>query len=299
MSSAFYNLCFAGDIKGVKELIEKNNDQDIDKKTWDDGLHYASRNGHLKILKFLISKAKEIGKKIDWDDCILGGCYGKRSKVVKFAVSKAEEELEEGKRISWYDWLIDVYRSRSLKIVKFMTTKASEQETFEQDDWNQFLQYACQVGHLKTIQFLMTKGANDWHSGFEDACRFGAVNSEYRLKCLKIIPFLFSKIEETGGDVNCCLATACYNKCLEIIPFLISKIDETSSKNILRTYYQWPVHKDQITKLLYIKTPLSAFQNINGFQELNNTVVTTKHAIKTTSVLIPDLLNIVAQCIIV
>lgn len=169
-------------------------------------------------------------------------------------------------------------------------------------DLNRGLGGACNEGHLEIIQFLITKGANDWNLGAYNACRGGH---------LKILEFLISTAQENekknianGIQANNSklewsnlFIAASFSDNMEIVHFLISKAEY--AKNILSKIYQWPIHKSKITILLYLNTSLNVFQSILGFSELKTLVDTTRQSIRTTNVLLPDLLDIVAKCIII
>lgn len=81
-------------------------------------------------------------------------------------------------------------------------------------------------------------------------------------------------ISKGANNWNHSLYHACLSGHLKIMNFMVSK-----GANNLHNCYQWPTHKIQIIKLLYLKTPLTAFQQLNDFRELNNLVTNTKHAI--------------------
>lgn len=111
---------------------------------------------------------------------------------------------------------------------------------------------------------------------------------------LEIVKFLIAK---GANGWNNGFYRAYVRERFEIIQFLISKIEECTIE--LRRYYQWPDSKEQILKLLHLKTPLNAFRHMHGFQKLSGLVVGSRQAIIGTNVLIPDLLDLVAQCIII
>lgn len=157
---------------------------------------------------------------------------------------------------------------------------------------NNGLESACAQGHLEIVRLLISiyLPSTLKHS-FYNACRRGH---------LEIIQFLMSKFPKTISWSSC-FEGACCGGHLEIVKFVVLKAIETKNENenTLWRYYSWLYDKPEIRALLYLKTPLTAFQCIDGFQKLNNLVVETKQAIKTANVLVPDLLNIVAGCIII
>lgn len=157
-------------------------------------------------------------------------------------------------------------------------------QTGEQYDKNQGLYYACCYGHLEIVRFLFSKDqwANDLNGGFYRACFNGH---------LEIVRFLISK---GANDLKSGLANAWFGGNLEIIRLLISK-----GAYEIHKYYQWPRHKNQIMQLLYLGTLLNAFQNVDGFLNLKTLAVNTKQSIVKSNVMLLDLLNLVARCIII
>lgn len=146
---------------------------------------------------------------------------------------------------------------------------------------------ACSIGHLGIVQFLISKYKSliDPYDGFNVACYNGH---------LKIVNLLISKFKVDWKKGL--YFSAYFDNNLKIVEILTSKFDCT---NEIPKYYQWPHNKKQVAALLYLKTPLSAFQKIIGFQDLTIVVESMKQAIRGSDVLLPDLLNVVAQCIII
>lgn len=108
--------------------------------------------------------------------------------------------------------------------------------------WNESFSDACLDGNLNVAQFLISNGANNWNEG---------------------------------------LVYACQDENLELVSLILKAMNSRNELeiNITWIYYGWPSAKPQITTLLYLKTPLNAFERINGFQELSDLVVQTKQAI--------------------
>lgn len=219
-------------------------------------------------------------------------CSNGDLKTVKAFVQSGEYNCKFG--------ICDACRGGHLEIVKFLISKSKK------PDWDYYFYYACRGGCLEIIHFLIYKGANDWNWGFYGACSSGHLN---------IVKFLIYYVEKVVGkslDLNYGLYGACYSKSLEIVKFLVLKIEadkvdkeintvsnKIKCSNDLHKYYKWTEHETEIKELLYLKTPLSAFQLISGFQKLKTLVDNTKHAVKAANVLVPDLLNVVAHYIII
>lgn len=145
---------------------------------------------------------------------------------------------------------------------------------------------ACIGGHLEIVVLISKMSKVNWNEGLLNACQNGH---------LEIVQFLITN----GAN---CLSTGLYaarrREKLEIVQLLITKIEKDQCDH-LRHCYNFAHHKSQITKLLYLGTPLHVFRLIDGFQELQALVGDTKHAIKMSQVMISDLLNIITGFIII
>lgn len=161
--------------------------------------------------------------------------------------------------------------------------------------WNDSLYYACSGGHLDIIKLLIEKtGANDWNRGFCSACFYGY---------LEIMQFMIDKgvNDWDGGFINAQFNNN--NNRLQVIStiFKFSRVENQVHKYyvFMRNPNGSRYNSQEIVELLYLKTPLDVFKHIKGFQELKSLVLAAGQNIRNTNVLLPDLLNIVAQCIII
>lgn len=196
----------------------------------------------------------------EWSDGFFYACRGGHLEIVQLIISKSKCKIE------WKHGIHGACYSGNLKLVHFLISKATEAaEAVTIVDLSRGLHFACGYGHLKLVQFLISIGAS-WEFGLTEACK---------------------------------------RERLEIVHFLISKVTTVREISLVETtlnaFYAWPNvdDKPQIIKLLYLGTPLNVFQQILGFQELESFIIAIKQAIIGTRVMLPDLLNIVAQCIIV
>lgn len=80
----------------------------------------------------------------------------------------------------------------------------------------------------------------------------------------------------------------------KVASFMISK----GATNI-PILYGWPRSREQVLEILYFGTPLLKFSGITGYQDLQTLVFKVRQSIVGASVMLPDLLNIVAKCIII
>lgn len=81
---------------------------------------------------------------------------------------------------------------------------------------------------------------------------------------------------------------------LEIVQLMI----EAGATNIY-SVCKWPRNKREIVKLLEFKTRLDAFSKIGGYELLKKQLLKVNKSIVKSGVLIPDLLMIIAKCIII
>lgn len=297
----FYNACSSGNVKTVNALLLNI----ADERTINTGLiraceaghlqivklitsekvivlstgfDYACRSGHFEIVHFFISKGANY-----WHLGLHSACISANLELVQFFASKGAD--------SWHHGLFEACAAQraNLELVKFLVAKlvANGNDNVKQKALNYAIYGACLNGRLDILKFLISNGANNWNSSYREAC-----NGRH----LEIVKFLVSNGFGTASDRNHGLYMTYKNEDFEIIHLLLSCKD---GANEIHEHYQWPQNKNQIMKLLYLKTPLSVFQRIDRFRELNICVVKTKQAILKANVLLPDLLNIVARCIIV
>lgn len=130
---------------------------------WLEGLKQACESGHLEIVQFMISKIEgdaegdedfEDDKFAYWD-CALGcACKGGHMDVIQLMISKGAS--------NWYRGLEQACVGGNLKIVKFMISKIEAQTLLASKSYNLAFHLACDHQHINIVQFLISKGANDW-----------------------------------------------------------------------------------------------------------------------------------------
>lgn len=205
-------------------------------------------------------------------------CCNGNLKAVKLAVS-------QGLITNWDHSLYTVCRLGHLEIAQFLLSANPSQNKIPGFDG------ACRGGHLEILKILTSDDENefDWDRGFYSACHNGHLN------IVKYIVTRSNKLQRWGFGITC----ACDQGHFDIAQFLILKAKEDKLDWSLE-YYQWPRNQEKITPLLYLKAPLDSFQNTRGFQDLGSLIINTRQAIiGQSSILLPDLLNIVAQFIII
>lgn len=236
----------------------------------------ACRNGHLELVKSLIpSDAKALG------DGFYNACIAGHLEIVQFLFSQAVIS-------DWDDGFSGACRHGHLKILQFILSNINTAEK-ENIDWNDGFFGACYGGHLEIVQFLFSSEPNKifWIChGVYNACDG---------RQLKMVEFLIEHLDDWFSAIWYAL----YSKQFEILQLLITKAEKLGKDIMHNCYACWSRDKTQLVTLLYLKTPLNAFRQIDGFQDLYALVFNTKKAIKGAGVMLPDLLNIIAQCIII
>lgn len=285
---SFYDASFNGDLKTVQLLVAKQ----FINASLEQQYEYiaeACRGGHLEISKLVISKVFNIENISTgfWINIITGACYRGNLEMTRFLISTA---LTAGAKINKIvettlnGAFYSACQHGQLEIVKLLL-ELEKEEKKSTDYWQSSLNWAYYGGHLNVVRFLEFK--LDQVGQAEKAEKTEKAKQTQNIDAI---------------DWNSCfyhaqLGQYCQNN--QVIKFLISKFFKLQNTNILANYYKWPSSKEKLTKLLYLQTPLDAFQHINGFQELHDLATITKQAIKGSNMMIPELLNIVSQYIII
>lgn len=169
----------------------------------------------------------------------------------------------------------------NLELVTCLISK----NNYEPNEWDSGFYHACINGHVPIAELMISKKENhnyNWEYAFQLACSNGQMNIAKLL------------ILHGATNFNAGLWTAHLSGNNMDIHFFISK----GATNI-HNYYTWPAWYDKIYQLLYLGTPLEALSRINGFSDLKLYVLNTRQSILKSNVMLPDLLSLVANCIII
>lgn len=131
----------------ILEILFRINDTDWD---WGRGVDRACENGHMKVIKVLMEKAKE-DYVWDWNYYLRSACRGGNMEIVKFLIEKGANEWNRG--------LVNACDGGHLEVVKLLIERGA-------NDWNRGLSAACSQGHVEVVELMMELGANDWNEGF-------------------------------------------------------------------------------------------------------------------------------------
>ena len=123
-----------------------------------------------------------------------------------------------GKDLDFSYGLDGAYKGGHMKIVEIILKKGA-------DDFNYGLHGACRGGHVKIVEILLDKGADNFNRGLHGACYGGH---------MKIIKFM---IEKGADDFNVGLTGACCGGHTKIIKLMIEKGADDFCVGLHRSYY--------------------------------------------------------------
>lgn len=219
----FYNACLHGDITMVKALADKGY-----AFNWLTAFVSAYQGGCIKIVKFIVTKAKKCKKPIkkdewnsalkfacfsgnldlihfaiangacDWDVGLTQACEGGHLEIVKLMISKGANYWD----LAFYGACI----SGNLDIMQLIISKLNSEERL----LSQGFDIASSHGHMKVVQFLSSKGYPTYLT-IEYACRSGN---------MKLVHFMIGR---GASDWNYGLGAACLHGHIDIAEFMISK----------------------------------------------------------------------------
>jgi len=143
---------------------------------------WASSNGHLEVVKFLVEKGADIHA-----DDNYAFCWASKNghlEVVKFLVEKGAD-IHANNNVA----LRLASMNAQLEIIKFLVEKGVDIHA----DNEYALRFASYNGHLEVVKLLVEKGANI-HAGNDDALRFAYINGYLEIvKFLEVVKFLVEK----------------------------------------------------------------------------------------------------------
>lgn len=198
-----------GDLAKVKQLIEQQGVNVNAKYAGGTALMLASTEGHLEIVKYLISKGADINAKSDKGWTALMAASGEKGHldVVKYLISKGADinaRNDDGRTAL----MNAATYSGNLEIVKALVEgKGGLLSVFSKgvdvnakdDNGETALMGACGNGHLEIVKYLISKGADI--NAKAEATRFRGTTALILASMyghLEVVKYLVSK----GADVN-------------------------------------------------------------------------------------------------
>ena len=162
-STALHKAAQNGHLKIVKYLISKRIFADIDIRdnTGDTPLHRAVASGHLNIVKYLVSKgANPCAKRSTGDTPLHYAVRQGYLNIVKYLVSNgADVCINKKEDIDGKTPLHIAAGSGHLSVVKYLISKGANVNAKEEDG-DTPLHWAAGSGHLSVVKYLISKGAN-------------------------------------------------------------------------------------------------------------------------------------------
>lgn len=209
----------------------------------------------------------------EWNRCLLFACARGHMAIATFIISKGAN--------NWTSAFQSACKGGNIDLVNLMISKGSP----VLPDWQSGFFDACDYGHVSIVELMISKGAKEWALGFNRACERGHVN---------VVQFLIQQIQQSpkGQKVNFDWNYGFARFSDYYDSSLVKTMIEHGATNIAQRY-SWPRNKLYIQKLLYLRTNLEKFQNINGYQELKTRIDNFKQAVLMSNVLIQDLLHII------
>lgn len=226
-----HQYCIFGNLTGLKELISLKGKECLEQvdKYNTNCAHFAGRNGHLEILKFLeeqtFSKFNEKENRFQTSALTLAIAM-KHMKCVEFLASHANQE-------SLNLALISLVTEGNLELVKFFLSKGADIHSHDLDITGTPLFWASYAEHLTVAKYLLEKGANINYGRNDTQATPLYVAASHGT--LEIVQFLI----ENGADFNyprtdgsTPIYVASENGHLEIVKLLIEKGANPNQKDM-------------------------------------------------------------------
>jgi len=245
-------------------LLEKGaniNQKDTDGKN---SLMYASRFGHLEIVKLLLKNGADINQRNNngWNPLM----YASRFvylELVKLLV-KNGADINQRDNNGWNP-LLYACDYGHLELVKLLIENGADINQKNDNKCNA-LMIASKMGHLELVEFLFENGAdiNQRNKKKEDNVLMIAI----RFKRFRVVKFLLEKgvdINQKNSDGYNALILAVRKGYLEIVKLLIENDANINEKdNNEKTALQHANEKNQIEIMLYLEF-FNYFQKMSDF----------------------------------
>ena len=152
--------CKYNHIPIIGYLIYKGADPNTKVQFGNRVIHYATKNGYLNIVQYLIEKANvDINSyNGNWETPFYLACESGHLPIVEYLISKGADVSAKDAN---GDCAIHVATIKGyLQIVQYLIEKANININIKGNNDQTPLHYACQQGNLSIIKYLISKGAN-------------------------------------------------------------------------------------------------------------------------------------------
>lgn len=176
---ALPRACKSGNIELVKLLILKGADK------WDKGLKYAIKYGHNDVAQMMLDNGAN-----DYKSALNAACKYHNISMMRLLLEKYKGDLT-GIMITACDnnnmeaallfidhveisWIMISYACnyRNMRLIKLLFDKVTDLSPV---NLGSILYSACYSGDRNIVDFVISKGANDWNRGLSGACDGGYV----------------------------------------------------------------------------------------------------------------------------
>ena len=220
-----FGACQGGNKNLINAMISMISEKCCDRLDyWNYCMLYASRGGHINIVKWLINNKGAD----DFNMGLEGACQGKLNKQ---AITNAKKLINLMIKNGADDLGMGLYRAcnqGNKEIVNYMINKGANYYSLSsacyggnkeiidiidkkgRETYNDGMANSCEQGNKEIVEYMIHKGANDWNYGLRRACLGNS------LEIVKIM------IEKGGNNWNESLAFACCGGCIEIVKLMIN-----------------------------------------------------------------------------
>ena len=157
----FFEACKYGNATIVESLF--------DKKYINRGVRFASANGHLEVVKYLVEMGANF--RVEDEEPVRFASFYDHLEVVKYLVEKGADFRARG---NWA--ILSASELGNLEIVKYLTEKGADFRA--EDDYA--VKMASANGHLEVVKYLVEKGA-DFRALDNYAVRYASFNGYFKV----------------------------------------------------------------------------------------------------------------------
>jgi Ankyrin repeats (3 copies) len=160
IESGFLDAAKTGNLLKVKKYISNRVDVEVRSKTsqtgWN-GLHYASANGHLNIVQYLMESCHADKERRDFNGCtpLCIACRHGNLNIVHYLIGSCKVDIEAKDYFFECTALQIACRHGHVKIVQYLIQQGDvNMEAKDNEGWTA-LHHACEKGQLDIVRYLV------------------------------------------------------------------------------------------------------------------------------------------------